>query len=143
LLGNLVTNPFDVLSLENKNVIIKILSSVRKGVEGGSISVKDATKSLSNIDETIELLDNFISKISQFNDTKNNLEKELAIFNTNDLKHNENFLSKISGDRTETRSKIQKLESEISENKKTLPKIIIDIEFKLQKVSSTKYHIID
>jgi len=143
LLGNLVTNPFGVLSLGNKDVIIKILSSVRRGVEGGTISVKDATKSLSSIDETIESLDNFISKISQFNDTKNNLEKELSVFNTNDLKQNENSLSKISGDKTDTTSKIQKLESEISENKKSLPQIIMDIEFKLQRASSTKYHITD
>lgn len=143
LLGNLVNNPFDVLTKQNKDVIIKILSSVHKGVESGSISVKDSIKALSSIDETIETLDEFISKISQFNDTKNNIEKELGAFNINDLKQNENFLSKISSEKIENSSKIQKLENEISETNKKLPQIMMDIEVKLQKVSSTKYHIID
>jgi len=143
LLKNLVNTPYDVLTVQNKDLIIKILSAVRKGVEGGSISVKDSTKSLSSIDETIELLDDFISKIQQYEQTKNDLEKDLGVFNTNDLKQHENHLTKISNDRSDANSKVQKLEGEISEIKQKLPQIIIDMEIKLQKVSSTKYHVID
>jgi len=141
LLKNLVNNPYDVLTVQNKDLIIKILSAVRKGVEGGSISVKDSTKSLSSIDETIELLDDFISKIQQYEQTKNDLEKDLEVFNTNDLKQHEIHLTKISNDRSDANSKVQKLEGEISEIKQKLPQIIIDMEIKLQKVSSTKFHI--
>ena len=143
LLEKLVNNPFDVLTLQNKDVIITILSSVRKGVEGGSISVKDSAKSLSSIDETIGILDDFISKITQYNDAKNNLEKELGDFNIDDLKQNENFLSKTSSEKIENTSRIQKLENDTSEIKQKLPQIMLDIEIKLQKVSSTKYHVID
>ena len=143
LLEKLVNNPFDVLTLQNKDVIITILSSVHKGVEGGSISVKDSAKSLSSIDETIEILDDFISKITQHNDAKNNLEKELGDFNVDDLKQNENFLSKTSSEKIENTSRIQKLENDTSEIKQKLPQIMLDIEIKLQKVSSTKYHVID
>jgi len=141
LLKNLVNNPYDVLTVQNKDLIIKILSAVRKGVEGGSISVKDSTKSLSSIDETIELLVDFISKIQQYEKTKNDLEKGLEDFNTNDLKQHENHLTKISNDRSDANSKVQKLEGEISEIKQKLPQIIMDMEIKLQKVSSTKFHI--
>ena len=143
LLEKLVNNPFDVLTLQNKDVIITILSSVHKGVEGGSISVKDSAKSLSSIDETIGILDDFISKITQYNDAKNNLEKELGDFNIDDLKQNENFLSKTSSEKIENTSRIQKLENDTSEIKQKLPQIMLDIEIKLQKVSSTKYHVID
>ena len=143
LLEKLVNNPFDVLTTENKNVIIKILSAVHKGVEGGSISVKDSGKALSSIDETIETLDEFISNITRYNEAKNNLEKELGVYNINDLKQNENLLLKSSSEKTENISKIQKFENEISEIKQKLPQIIIDIEIKLQKLSSTKYNIIE
>jgi len=66
----LIGNPFDVLTLENKDDIIKILSSVRKGVEGGSLSVKDPEKSLSSIDETIEMLDGFVKEKLAFAEKK-------------------------------------------------------------------------
>jgi cell division protein FtsB len=143
LLEKLIANPIDSITLENKDLIIKILSAVRKGVEGGSISVKDSKKTLSSIDETIETLDDFVSKISQYNESKINLEKELDVFNIEDLKQSENFLLKILNEKKENLIKIQKLESEISEIKKKSPQIMMDIEFKLQKVTATKYHIID
>ena len=143
LLENLVKNPFEVLTGENKDSIIMILSAVRKGVEGGSISVKDSVKSLSSIDETIENLENLISKTSQFHTTKNNLEKELETFDIGEIKQNENELEKISSDKTDASEKIQKLEQEITENKQKLPHFVLDIESKLQKVSSVKYHVLE
>lgn len=143
LLDTLVKNPIDTLTVKNRDVIIKILSAVRKGVDGGSISVKDSEKSISSIDETIELLGDYISKISKFNDDKNKLEKELDVFNNDTLKKDEKFLSKTINEKIEITSKITKLEGEISEIKEKLPQIKMDMEIKLQSVSSTKYHIID
>jgi DNA repair exonuclease SbcCD ATPase subunit len=141
LLEKLVANPFDVLTLENKEDIIKILSSVRKGIEGGSISVKDLEKSLTSIDETIESLDSFISQIRQYNKKKNELEKEIGGFNTKELIQKENLLTKIQNDRLDAESKIQRLEKEISDIKSRLPQIITNIEDNLHKVSSVKYHV--
>jgi DNA repair exonuclease SbcCD ATPase subunit len=141
LLEKLVVNPYDVLTLENKDDIIKILSSVRKGIEVGSISVKDFEKSLTSIDETIKHLDGFISQIVQYNKKKNELENELDSFNTKELTQKENLLIKTNTDRLDAESKIEKLENEISEIRLKLPQLISNIEDNLQKVSSKKYQV--
>ena len=141
LMEKLVVNPFDVLTPENKNDIIKILSAVRKGVEGGTISVKDPEKSVASIDETMEMLDGFVKEILEFTDKKNNLQKELELFNIHELKQNENFLAKTNLDKSDAESKIQSLEHEISKIKKSLPEILMDVEARLRSISSTKYHV--
>jgi len=141
LLEKLLVNPFDVLILANKDDIIKILSSVRKGVESGSISVKDFEKSLTSIDETIESLDGFMSKITEYNKKKNELEKELGLFNLKELKQKENLLTQTDRDKSDTELKIERFEQEISDIREKLPKIIIDIENRLQKISSVKYQV--
>ena len=46
LLAELIANPYDVLVDSNKLDIIQILVSARKGIQSGSVSVKDADKSL-------------------------------------------------------------------------------------------------
>ena len=139
----LVVNPFDVLTSENKNDIIKILSAVRKGVGGGTISVKDPEKSVANIDETIEMLDGFVKEIFHFTEKKNNMQKELEIFNRHELKHLEDFLTKTNIEKSDAESKIQRLENEISEIKKSLPEILMDVEANLRRVSSVKYHVVE
>ena len=143
LMEKLVVNPFDVLTPGNKNDIIKILSAVRKGVEGGTLSVKDPEKSIASIDETIEMLDGFVKEILEFTDKKNNLQKELELFNIHELKQNEDFLAKTNIDKSDAESKIQSLEHEISEIKKSLPEILMDVEARLRRVSSTKYHVVE
>lgn len=143
LMEKLVVNPFDVLTPENKNDIIKILSAVRKGVGGGTISVKDPEKSVASIDETIEMLDGFVKEILEFTEKKNNLQKELELFSIHELKQNEDSLVKINIDKSDAESKIQRLEHEISEIKKNLPEILMDIESRLRRVSSTKYHVVE
>jgi len=141
LMEKLIANPFDVLTLANKDDIIKILSSVRKGVEGGSLSVKDPEKSLSSIDETIEMLDEFVKDKSEFTNKKDNLQKELDAFNIKELKQKENFLVKTENDKSYAESKIQNLERQISEIKNDLPQILMDIEIRLRRISATKYHV--
>ena len=141
LMEKLIANPFDVLTLANKDYIIKILSSVRKGVEGGSISVKDTEKSLSSIDETIEMLDEFVKDKSEFANKKDNLEKELDAFNIQELKQKEDFLAKTQNDKSYAESKIQNLEQQISDIKNSLPQILMDIEIRLRGIAATKYHV--
>ena len=92
LMEKLIRNPFEVLNQENKADIITILESTRKGVETGSVSVKDTTKSLIQIDETIKILDNFINKISEFNSKRAKLEDSLKVFDSKDLDHRESEL---------------------------------------------------
>jgi len=143
LMEKLIANPFDVITLENKDDIIKILSSVRKGVEGGSLSVKDIEKSLSSIDETIEMLDGFVKDKSEFANKKDNLQKELDAFDIRELKQKEDFLVKTENDKSYTESKIKNLEKEISDIKNSLPQILMDIEIKLRRIAATKYHVLE
>jgi chromosome segregation ATPase len=141
LMEHLISEPFDVINQSNKDDIITILSSVRKGVEAGTVSVKDSDKSLVSIDETIERLDDFISKTSEFNSKKEILEKELSIFDTNELKKEEEFILKQKENRNDTKQKIEMLQKENNDITNNLPKILADIEANLSKISSTKYRV--
>ena len=141
LMEKLIENPFDVLTSQNRDGIIKILSAVRKAVASGSVSVKDSQRALHNIDETIEMIDSFISQITEFTNKKTKLAEELGIFDTNQLKQMENNLDKAKNNKTEAEEKIQKLENEIFDLKEAIPNILMDIETKLRSTSATKYHI--
>jgi chromosome segregation ATPase len=141
LMGKLLQNPFDVLTPENKANIITILQSARKSVQSGFVSVKDMEKSLIQIDETTEILDNFINMISEFNSKKQKLQSELKIFNISELEKKQSELSKAKSDQDDLENKIHIFENEISESKTKIPNIIKDIERRLREISSTKYTI--
>ncbi len=141
LMEKLIGNPFDVLTVSNKEGIVIILSSVRKGVQSGSISVKDPEKSLSSIDETIEMLDEFVREKSEFSENKALLQKNLDSFNIGELKQKEGLLTRTNNDKSDAKSKIKRLEQEIEEIKKSLPQILMDIEIRLKRISATKYHV--
>ncbi len=141
LLEELANNPFNVISEANKENIVKILYAVRRGVESGSVSVKDSGKSVSQIDETIGVLDNLIMKIDVFMKQKNSLEQKLEIFNVEKLNEEESFLNKTEYNKKDAESKIQNLEKKADETSESLPKTILYIEEKLRNVSKTKYHI--
>jgi peptidoglycan hydrolase CwlO-like protein len=143
LMEKLIANPFDVMTESNKDDIIKILSSVHKGVEGGSISVKDSEKSLASIDETIEMLDEFVKEKSGFIEKKDALQRELDSFNTGELKQKESLLTKTNTDKTDAELRISRLEQQIEEIKKSLPEILMDIEIRLRSVSAIKYHVME
>ena len=142
LMGKLIDRPFTVLSAENKIDIITILQAARKNVLSSSISVKDPDKTITQIDETTEMLDSFISKVSEFNTTKGKLEDSLSIFNVRDLNQKELELSKLSDDKQNLESKIHIIEEDNSNSKKEVPDLVIDIEIKLKAISSSKYRIV-
>ncbi len=141
LMEKLIANPLDVMEQSNKDDIITILSAVRKGVEGGSISVKDPEKALSSIDETIEMLDSFISEKAKYSQEKEALQKELESLSVDELKQNEKILSKTKSDKEDSESGIGRWEQQIEEIKKSLPEILMDVEIRLRRVSAVKYHV--
>lgn len=141
LMEKLLQNPFNVLIKENKDDIIIILQATRKGIQSGSVSVKDMEKSVFYIDETTELLENFINKISGFNSKKTKLENELGIFNVNTFERKQHDLSKAKNAKQDLENKIHNFEIEISEYKTKIPDIIKDIERRLRVISSAKYTI--
>jgi len=142
LMGKLIDRPFTVLSAENKTDIITILQAARKNVLSSSISVKDPDKAVTQIDETTEMLDSFINKVSEFNTTKRKLEDSLSVFSVRDLNQKESEFSKLSDDKQNLESKIKILEEDISDSKNEIPNVIIDIEIKLKVISSSKYRIV-
>ena len=141
LMEKLLEHPSKELTRENKSDVITILNSVRKAVDSGSISTKDAAKSLAQIDETFEMLDIFIEKISEFNNKKKSLEDQLQVFDQSKLNHKESELEKTINDMKDLESKIRMFENEIDENKKKIPNLIDDIEKTLRSVTSTRYTI--
>ena len=142
LMMKLIENPFEVLNQENKSDIITILELTRKGVKAGSVSVKDTTKSLNQLDEIIKILDNFINNISEFNSKRAKLEDSLKIFNSKDLDHRESELVSALNEKNDLEARVQNIDNEISQNKKEIPRLILEIESKLGKVSSAQYTII-
>ena len=142
LMEKLIKNPFEVLNQENKADIITILELTRKGVKAGSVSVKDTTKSLIQLDETIKILDNFINNISEFNSKRAKLEDSLKIFNSKDLDHRESELVRALNEKNDLEARVQSIDNEISQNKKEIPRLILEIESKLGKVSATQYTIV-
>ena len=141
LLSQLVNDPFDVLTLENKNSIIIIFENVRKGILSGSVSVKDAEKSMSHITETEELLEEFIKKINTFAEQKNEIQDQLSIFDNAELSTLEKDLEKTLSNKHDTELKIPSLRKEIDENHTNIPIMVSKIENKLKRFSNTDYHI--
>jgi len=106
------------------------------------VSVKDTTKSLIQLDETIKILDDFINNISEFNSKRAKLEDSLKIFNSKDLDHRESELVRALNEINDLEARIKSIDNEISQNKKEIPRLILEIESKLGKVSATQYTIV-
>jgi predicted nucleic acid-binding Zn-ribbon protein len=142
LLEKLVAEPFEVLNSANKENIVQILLAAKKSVQGGSISVKDHEKTMTNIDETISLLDGYIKKILDFSYKKEEAEKKIGNFNSNKLERLEKDAEKNLSDKQDAESKIQNLKKELAEISQKIPEIVSDIESRLQAISDTKYKIL-
>ena len=141
LLEDLANNPFDIISKTSKQDVTKILELVRNSVQSGAVSVKDVNKSLLHIDETLEKLDSFLRKISEHNQSKDNLENDLKNYNFENLRQNESKLRKHQDDKSKTESKIESLHVEIDNVNESLPNQIKFIETSLNKISPILYSI--
>ena len=141
LLLDLIENPYDVLTVTNKPDLVQILEATRNGVQSGSISVKDVTKSLSQINETLSRLDTFIEEILTFDKSKNDLESKLSVFNVEKLKQKEYTLSRHQNEKSALEAKIKTLENEITEIIESIPKHIKSIESMLNNISGVQYSI--
>ena len=141
LLASLIDEPYDVLTEANKNDIAQILESVRKGIESGSISVKDISKSISQIDETLPKLDNFIKQIITYDKSKNDIEVKLSNFDDEQLRLEESNLARNQQDMLDSESKIKLLDSETTKTVESIPKYIKSIESILNQISAVQYKI--
>jgi len=141
LLSGLIDSPYDVLTETNKNDIAQILESVRKGIESGSVSVKDVSKSISQIDETLPKLDNFIKQIITHDKSKNDIEVELSNFDDEQLRLEESNLARSQRDKLDAESKIKLLDSEITKTVESIPRHIKSIESIFNQISAVQYKI--
>ena len=141
LLMGLIEKPYDVLSASNKPDLVRILESVRRAVQSGSVSVKDTVKSVSQIDVLLTKLDTIIKEISAFGKSKNDLESKLSIFNVEKLTQSENILTGHQNEKSDIEAKIKTLENEITDLIESLPKHIKSIQSKLNEISAVQYSI--
>ena len=139
LLENLIANPYDMLIDSNKRDIIQILESTKNGIQSGSVSVKDSSKSSSQIDDTLSLLSSFIDKISTFNQSKNNIESKLSSFDRKQLQQKESILNKHENDVSVLESKIRSAEKELISITEFIPKWIKSLESILNQISAVQY----
>ena len=141
LLAILLENPYHILIDTNKQDIVQILESTRRGVQSGSISVKNVDKSLSQIDETLSLLPGFIEKISVFNRSKSDSESKLLVFNNEQLRQKESALNKHKNDKSTLESKIGSTEKELRDTIEFIPKCFKSVESILNQISAVQYTI--
>jgi chromosome segregation ATPase len=141
LLTQLINNTFDALTPKNKDSIIVIFENVRKGILSGSVSVKDAEKSMSYITETEELLEEFIKKINTFAEQKNEIQNQLSVFDDSELSTLEKDLEKTLRNKHDDELKISSIRKDIDENHTNIPITVSKIENKLKRFSNTDYHI--
>lgn len=142
LLSQLIKEPYNALTPKNKKSIIVIFESVRKGITSGSISVKDVEKSTSYLMETEELLDEFIKKINNFVETKQEIQSKIAEFDNSELSTLQKNLEKSTTQKQDNSSKISSFKKDVDENHENIPKIISEIENKIKRFSNTDYTII-
>ena len=139
LLENLINNPIDVLTDENKDGIIQILEAVIKNVKSESISVKNIEKSLNQLNQTISLVDEFIDKINNCSQSKIDAENRLSVFNYANLEKKELDLSKNKNDTSETESELESFEFETGSITDSMSKSIKSIESILNQISAVHY----
>ena len=142
LLTKLLNDPLDVLVTKNKDMIIIILENVRKGILSGTISVKDLEKSMSQITETVEILDSLIHKVEEFKEEIKNIENKISQFDNSQINKLEKDLQRALDEKIENEQKIIVLENDINEIITKIPLLADDLESKLIKISNTQYTII-
>jgi len=142
ILTKLVENPFAILLSKNKDHIIIILENVRKGITSGSISVKDVDKTLSQITETEEMLDNFIIQVSNYFETSQKMQNELNSLMPDELVSLEKEHAKNISLKSDLQLKSETLQGDIDDAEAQIPTLISKIEKKLREFSNTKYTIL-
>ena len=142
ILTSLVAEPFDIMTLENKDSIIVILENIRKGITSGSISVKDVEKTSLQITEIEESLDGFVKLVSEYHENHTKLKNDVDSLLPNELISLESDLEKNITLKNDSQLKSETFQGEIDEIDSNIPKLISEIEEKLQHFSNTKYVIL-
>ena len=138
IMDELIREPYDVISQDNKTTIIEILHAVTKSVLSGSISVKDTDRSIEQIEETISRLDEFLKLKESYSNKVKTLQDDLVVFDINLLETKEREFQKAKTDLENLEPIKAKIQNEIKENDIQLKKIITEIESTLTSLAKSK-----
>ena len=141
ILSTLVDDPFGALISANSDTIILILDNIKKGINSGSISVKDTEKTLSQLTETEECLDSFIQKVHDYSTVFDSMKNDLNNLKPQNLTSFENDFFKNNDSENDANLKSKTILSEINEINSGIHQLTSKIEDKLQSFSNTKYSI--
>ena len=139
LTAKLASSPYDVLDDVNLSGIKNILDSIITGIDSGSVSVKDVSKSKEGVDEIKNSLPSFINTKATFESKKKDLVTKLEGFDLTALQNTEKDLKHEENDISDIESKLESFEDETLELTNSLPGIIRQIEMNLKDVTSISY----
>ena len=141
LTAKLASTPYDVLDIDNISGIKKILDYIVTGIDSGSVSVKDISKSKDSVAEIKNLIPSLISIKEKFETKKHELIIKLENFDSKSLQTAENNLKREESNISDTLSKLKIFEDENLDLTHSLPTILHQIERNLKDVTSTSYTI--
>ena len=129
--------------LDTANIpgIKNILDSITTGIDSGSVSVKDISKSKDSIVEIKNIIPTLISTKEKFETKKHELTSKLENFDSESLQTAEKNLKHEESDVADISSKLKVFEEETLELTHALPTILHEIETNLKDVTATSYTI--
>ena len=139
LTATLASTPYDVLDENNLPSIKNILDSIVIGIDSGSVSVKDVSKSKDGITEIKNAIPNLINTKLKFETKKKDLIIKLETFDLKSLLNIEKDLKHEEDNILDIESKLKSLEDETLELTNSLPGLIRQIEMNLKDVTSISY----
>lgn len=138
IMEELIANPSKVLIQGNKDSIVEVLHAVIKAVVAGNVSVKDTTKAVQQIEETINRLDEFLKMKSDLSQKRDSFENRLGIFNISELEEKEGELIKTRDKKRHAELVAKNLENAVNDVIMHIPQLGRDIEIKLKEISGTR-----
>jgi len=139
LTPKLASSPYDVLDDVNLPGIQNILDSIMTGIDSGSVSVKDISKSKKGVSEIKNSLPSLINTKATFESKKKDLNTKLERIDLSSLQNAEKDLKREEGNISDIESKLKAFEDETLELTNSLPGIIRQIEMNLKDVTSISY----
>ncbi|NDB46625.1 MAG: hypothetical protein EB163_04960 [Nitrososphaeria archaeon] len=140
ILEKMVERPSQVIGAEPKESIITILESCMKGIVSGTVSVKEADKSVDQITAMISGLDTMISKKNSITSQLQQIEGS-SKFDIRILESLQKQLAKAKSDHEDAQTKIKNLESEKTQNTTQKEKTRQDLESLLHRILGVKYEV--
>ena len=143
ILERLVERPSQTLASESRDSVVTILESCMKGIMSGTVSVKEADKSVDQITHLISILDGLVSKKNAILAKTRDIEQKIKIFDVAKLEALKKQLAKAQSDEQDSQEKIKNLKAELEQKTAKKKKLLQDLEISLEKLVNTKYEIVE